>query len=89
MQILAWHAYCFILCSHLRHKNLVQLVGVVFQGSTIQSIVMELMAKGSLQKYLISRGRSVVSQPELLSFARYASATMQLVVHCEEVNYSM
>ncbi len=61
------HSYNY---SHLRHKNLVQLVGVVFQGSTIQSIVMEIMGKGSLQKYLISRGRSVVTQAELLSFAK-------------------
>ena len=32
-------------CRHLRHKNLVQLVGLVFLGSFVQCIVMELMGK--------------------------------------------
>ena len=39
---------CTIICSfcrHLRHKNLVQLVGLVFVGPTVHSIVMELMGK--------------------------------------------
>jgi c-src tyrosine kinase len=56
--------------THMHHKNLVQLVGLVFKGSALQSIIMEVMGKGSLQKYLISRGRSVISQAELLSFSR-------------------
>ena len=32
---------------HLQHKNLVQLLGVVFDGSTLKGIVMELMVKVS------------------------------------------
>ena len=36
--------YLFI-CRHLRHKNLVQLVGLVFLGSNIYAIIMELMGK--------------------------------------------
>lgn len=31
--------------SHMHHKNLVQLVGLVFKGSTLKSIVMEVMGK--------------------------------------------
>lgn len=56
--------------THLRHKNLVQLVGVVFKSSSLQMIVLELMSRGSLKKYLSSRGRSVISQLELLHYAR-------------------
>jgi len=57
--------------TQVRHKNLVQLVGLVLHGPQVRSIVMELMGKGSLQKYLISRGRSVLSPAELISFARW------------------
>jgi hypothetical protein len=35
----------FSIDRHLRHKNLVQLVGLVFVGPTVHSIVMELMGK--------------------------------------------
>ena len=35
----------FCVSRHLRHKNLVQLVGVIFSGSGLKSIVMELMGK--------------------------------------------
>ena len=32
-------------CSQVRHKNLVQLVGLVLNGSQVNSIIMELMGK--------------------------------------------
>lgn len=32
-------------CSHLSHKNLVQMIGLVFKGSALQYIVMEVMGK--------------------------------------------
>ena len=53
---------------------------------------MELMGKGSLQKYLISRGRSVVSQAELLSFARSASLNVsfgEYQVACHSVQLQL
>jgi c-src tyrosine kinase len=58
------------IMTHLKHKNLMRLVGVVFEGLVLKRIVLEFMSKGSLSKYLSSRGRSVVAQTELVSFAR-------------------
>ena len=43
-------------CRHLQHKNLVQLLGVVFSGSTLKGIVMELMVKVSgVHVYLLTQ----------------------------------
>uniref|UniRef100_A0A1X7UVQ9 Tyrosine-protein kinase n=1 Tax=Amphimedon queenslandica TaxID=400682 RepID=A0A1X7UVQ9_AMPQE len=58
------------ILTHLRHKNIVQLVGVVFENLTMKHIVLEFMSKGSVGKYLATRGRSVVAQNELLNISR-------------------
>ncbi|RWS13873.1 Tyrosine-protein kinase CSK-like protein [Dinothrombium tinctorium] len=56
------------LMTSLRHKNLVQLMGVVFDGGTI-CLVTEYMAKGSLVDYLRSRGRLHVTPRDQINFA--------------------
>ena len=38
-------ARCSIPCSHLRQKNIVQVVGLLFRGSLLKGIVMEMMGK--------------------------------------------
>ncbi len=55
-------------CSALKHRNLVQLLGVVL-GETIY-IVTEFMSKGSLVDYLRSRGRSVITKRDQINFAK-------------------
>ena len=57
-------------CSALKHRNLVQLLGVVL-GETIY-IVTEFMSKGSLVDYLRSRGRSVITKRDQINFAKWA-----------------
>ena len=48
------YMYMYLLtCRHLRHKNLVQLVGLVFLGSKIHAIIMELMGKVWLMVTLV------------------------------------
>jgi len=59
----------------LRHKNLVQLLGVVFEGPTIY-LVTEYMSKGSLVDYLRSRGRQHVTKKDQINFATDACAGM-------------
>ena len=39
------HVYNPLLLRNLRHKNLVQLVALVFQGSALKGIVLEVMGK--------------------------------------------
>lgn len=51
----------------LRHKNLVQLLGVVLDKTTY--IVTEFMAKGSLVEYLRTRGRAVISNADQINFS--------------------
>ncbi|XP_032809576.1 tyrosine-protein kinase CSK [Petromyzon marinus] len=53
--------------TEIRHKNLVQLLGVVM-GDYLY-IVTEFMGKGSLVDYLRSRGRSVITQRDLIQFS--------------------
>lgn len=59
----------------LRHKNLVQLLGVVFDGPSI-CLVTEYMAKGSLVDYLRSRGRLHVTRKDQINFATDTCAGM-------------
>ncbi|KAI1301864.1 Tyrosine-protein kinase CSK [Halotydeus destructor] len=59
----------------LRHKNLVQLLGVVFDGPTIY-LVTEYMGKGSLVDYLRSRGRQHVTKKDQINFATDTCAGM-------------
>lgn len=59
----------------LRHRNLVQLLGVVFDGPTI-CLVTEYMAKGSLVDYLRSRGRLHVTKKDQINFAADACSGM-------------
>lgn len=60
----------------LKHTNLVQLLGVVFDGPSIY-IVTEYMAKGSLVDYLRSRGRLHVSKRDQINFATDTCAGME------------
>lgn len=57
---------CF---SSLKHRNLVDFIGVAVKPDNMLCIVTEYMAKGSLLHYLTTRGRSVISQRDLLGFA--------------------
>ena len=67
--------WSLLLCPHvclfrsLRHKNLVQLIGVVL-GETIL-IVTEFLAKGNLVDFLRSRGRTVITLKDQIGFARF------------------
>lgn len=63
------------LMTSLRHKNLVQLLGVVFDGPSI-CFVTEYMAKGSLVDYLRSRGRLHVTCKDQIAFAADTCAGM-------------
>ncbi len=63
------------LMTSLMHKNLVQLLGVVFDGPSI-CLVTEFMAKGSLVDYLRSRGRLHVTKKDQINFATDTCAGM-------------
>ncbi|UXI15588.1 transcription initiation factor [Sarcoptes scabiei] len=63
------------LMTSLRHKNLVQLLGVVFDGPSV-CFVTEYMAKGSLVDYLRSRGRLHVTKQDQIAFAADTCAGM-------------
>lgn len=52
----------------LRHTNLVQLIGVVFETDVIHQ-VLEYMSQGSLVEYLRTRGRLVITKSDLIGFA--------------------
>ncbi|GFS41561.1 hypothetical protein TNIN_361741 [Trichonephila inaurata madagascariensis] len=54
----------------LSHRNLVQLLGVVFDWTSIY-IVTEYMSKGSLVDYLRSRGRLQLTKKDQINFATY------------------
>ena len=45
--LLFHNPWCHVvsLYSNLRHKNIVQLVGLLFAGTSLQGIVMEMMSK--------------------------------------------
>ncbi|MBZ3873343.1 Tyrosine-protein kinase CSK [Sciurus carolinensis] len=66
--------------THLRHSNLVQLLGVIVEEKGWLYIVTEYMAKGSLVDYLRSRGRSVLGGDCLLKFSLDV---------CEAVEYDL
>ncbi|XP_023675458.1 tyrosine-protein kinase CSK [Paramormyrops kingsleyae] len=55
--------------TQLRHNNLVQLLGVIVEGTGTLFIVTEYMSKGSLVDYLRSRGRTVLGRDCLLKFS--------------------
>lgn len=63
------------LMTSLRHRNLVQLLGVVFDGPSIY-LVTEFMGKGSLVDYLRSRGRQHVTKKDQINFATDTCAGM-------------
>ncbi|CAF1971725.1 unnamed protein product [Rotaria magnacalcarata] len=56
------------IMNSLKHQNLVQLLGIAQQPDRIIYLVTEFMAKGSLLHYLTTRGRSVISGKDLISF---------------------
>ncbi|XP_042861827.1 tyrosine-protein kinase CSK-like [Penaeus japonicus] len=56
------------LMTSLKHNNLVNLLGLVFEDSCIL-LVTEFMSKGSLVDYLRSRGRFHVSKRDQINFA--------------------
>jgi c-src tyrosine kinase len=54
----------------LRHENLVQLLGLVFNNKNKHIyLVTEYMSKGSLVDYLRSRGRLHVTKKDQINFA--------------------
>ncbi|CAF0801007.1 unnamed protein product [Rotaria sordida] len=57
------------IMSKLKHRNLVELLGIVRKSDNIIYLVTEFMAKGSLLHYLTTRGRTVISQSDLVDFA--------------------
>ncbi|KAJ9584755.1 hypothetical protein L9F63_020905 [Diploptera punctata] len=58
------------LMTSLRHKNLVQLLGLVFNNKNKHIyLVTEFMSKGSLVDYLRSRGRLHVTKKDQINFA--------------------
>jgi len=59
----------------LRHPNLVQMIGVVFDWPSVY-LVTEFMGKGSLVDYLRSRGRLHVTKRDQINFACDTSAGM-------------
>ncbi|KAK7867902.1 hypothetical protein R5R35_002825 [Gryllus longicercus] len=56
------------LMTSLRHQNLVQLLGLVFNNKLIY-LVTEYLSKGSLVDYLRSRGRLHVTKKDQINFA--------------------
>ncbi|MEE6516221.1 hypothetical protein FKM82_025501 [Ascaphus truei] len=66
-----------LVMTQLRHKNLVQLLGVIVEDKSSLFIVTEFMAKGSLVDYLRSRGRSVLGGDCLLKFSLDVSEGME------------
>ncbi|XP_069948491.1 tyrosine-protein kinase CSK isoform X2 [Cherax quadricarinatus] len=56
------------LMTSLKHNNLVNLLGLVFEDSCIL-LVTEFMSKGSLVDYLRSRGRLHVTKQDQINFA--------------------
>lgn len=53
----------------LRHENLVQLLGLVFDSKHCILLITEYMSKGSLVDYLRSRGRLHVTKKDQINFA--------------------
>ncbi|XKL62598.1 hypothetical protein PGB90_002431 [Kerria lacca] len=57
------------LMTSLRHENLVQLLGLVFDSKHCILLITEYMSKGSLVDYLRSRGRLHVTKKDQINFA--------------------
>lgn len=62
------------LMTSLKHKNLVQLIGVTIEPNVC--LVTEFMEKGSLSEYLRTRGRQRVTLKDQVRFARDTCAGM-------------
>lgn len=63
------------LMTSLKHKNLVQLIGITIDSPNI-CLVTEFMEKGSLSEYLRTRGRQRVTLKDQIKFARDTCAGM-------------
>lgn len=63
------------LMTSLKHKNLVQMIGITIDGPNI-CLVTEYMEKGSLSEYLRTRGRQRVTLKDQVRFARDTCAGM-------------
>jgi len=64
----------------LDHENLIRLLGVVLPAPNTNDpiyVVLEYMTRGALLEYLRSRGRSIVRQQDLLSFAKGIASGME------------
>jgi serine/threonine protein kinase len=59
----------YLSFSSLKHRNLVQFLGVAQKSDTVIYLITEFMVKGSLLHYLTTRGRTIISQKDLLGFA--------------------
>lgn len=59
---------------NLRHKNLVELIGIVMDDTNDVYMLTEYMANGNLVDFLRSRGRQLIDSSQLIYFARYESA---------------
>ncbi|GLV37727.1 C-terminal Src kinase [Carabus blaptoides fortunei] len=68
------------LMKSLKHENLVNLLGVVYNNKHIY-LVTEYMSKGSLVDYLRSRGRLHVTKKDQINFAYDTSAGMEFLEH--------
>lgn len=62
------------LMTSLKHKNLVQLIGITIEPNVC--LVTEFMEKGSLSEYLRTRGRQRVTLKDQIRFARDTCAGM-------------
>ncbi|XP_003386644.1 PREDICTED: tyrosine-protein kinase CSK-like [Amphimedon queenslandica] len=67
----------------LSHPNLVQLIGVSVDSTQI-CLVTEYMGKGSLEQYLRSRGRAVITKQNQIDFAKHVCSGM---VYLESHNF--
>uniref|UniRef100_A0A8C7AMC4 Tyrosine-protein kinase n=1 Tax=Neovison vison TaxID=452646 RepID=A0A8C7AMC4_NEOVI len=59
----------------MQHKNLVRLLGVILHQGLY--IVMEHVSKGNLVNFLRTRGRALVSIPQLLQFSLHVAEGME------------
>ncbi|CAF1379278.1 unnamed protein product [Adineta steineri] len=57
------------IMSSLKHRNLVQLLGIAQKSDNVFYLITEFMTKGSLLHYLTTRGRTIISQKDLLGFS--------------------
>ncbi|KAF0887307.1 MATK kinase, partial [Crocuta crocuta] len=59
----------------IQHRNLVRLLGVILHQGLY--IVMEHVSKGNLVNFLRTRGRALVSTPQLLQFSLHVAEGME------------